>query len=61
MRYRPKTFRELLAPWRDLGRQVIVDAVEKTSDMARFTRMGVDYLRGQGLAAIGPRLDFAFA
>jgi len=54
------TFRELLAPWREQGRQLIVDAVEDANEVARFTGLGVDYLRGQGLAAIGPRLDFEF-
>jgi len=53
-------FRELLAPWRDQGRQLIVDSVESASEVARFTGLGVDYLRGHGLAAIGPRLDFEF-
>jgi len=55
-----ETFRELLAPWRATGRQLIVDGVEDASEMARFGGLGVDYLRGQGLAAIGPRLDFEF-
>ena len=55
-----ETFRERLAPWREQGRQLIVDAVENASDVARFTGLGVDYLRGHGLAAIGPRLDFEF-
>jgi EAL domain-containing protein (putative c-di-GMP-specific phosphodiesterase class I)/GGDEF domain-containing protein len=54
-------FRRTLALWRDQGRQVIVDAVEKASDMAGFKGLDVDYLRGQGLAAIGPRLDYDFA
>ncbi|HEV2607280.1 MAG TPA: EAL domain-containing protein, partial [Xanthomonadaceae bacterium] len=53
-------FRERLAPWREQGRQLIVDSVENASDVAHFTGLGVDYLRGQGLAAIGPRLDFEF-
>ena len=57
----PEIFRERLSPWLEQGRQLIVDAVEKASDMARFTGLGVDYLRGQALAAIGPRLDFEFA
>lgn len=53
-------FCELLAPWRQMGRQLIVDGVEDASAIARFGGLGVDYLRGQGLAAIGPRLDFEF-
>ena len=57
----PEIFLERLAPWREQGRQLIVDGVEKASDMAHFTGLGVDYLRGQTLAAIGPRLDFEFA
>lgn len=57
----PDQFRECLAPWQEQGRQLIVDGVEKASDIAHFTGLGVDYLRGQALAAIGPRLDFEFA
>ena len=57
----PELFLECLAPWREQGRQLIVDGVEKASDMAHFNGLGVDYLRGQGLATIGPRLDFEFA
>lgn len=55
-----EAFRERLAPWREQGRQLIVDSVENASEVAHFTGLGVDYLRGQGLAAIGPRLDFEF-
>lgn len=55
------SFYEHLSPWREQGRQLIVDAVEEASAMARFNGLGVDYLRGHGLAAIGPRLDFEFA
>ena len=55
-----EAFRKSLALWRDQGRQVIVDSVEKASDMPAFKDLGIDYLRGQGLAAIGPRLDYDF-
>jgi EAL domain-containing protein (putative c-di-GMP-specific phosphodiesterase class I)/GGDEF domain-containing protein len=55
-----EAFRESLAPWREQGRQLIVDSVEKASDMARFAGLGVDYMRGEGLAAIGPRPDYDF-
>lgn len=52
--------RDRLAPWRDQGRQMIVDSVQRNSDTERYTALGVDYLRGRDLAEIGPRLDFEF-
>ena len=54
----PDAFREQVAPWRVLGRQLVVDSVEAAATVARFAELGVDYLRGHALAAIGPRLDF---
>jgi EAL domain-containing protein (putative c-di-GMP-specific phosphodiesterase class I)/GGDEF domain-containing protein len=57
----PEIFRERLSPWLEQGRQLIVDSVERAGDMAHYTGLGVDYLRGQALAAIGPRLDFEFS
>lgn len=56
----PDAFTGRLSPWREKGRQVIVDSIQRTNDMARFTGLGVDYLRGRALAAIGPRLDYEF-
>jgi predicted signal transduction protein with EAL and GGDEF domain len=56
----PEAFRESLTGWKNLGRQLIVDGVEKTGEVARFEGLGVDYLRGHALATIGPRLDFDF-
>ncbi|HEY2344530.1 MAG TPA: EAL domain-containing protein [Xanthomonadaceae bacterium] len=49
-----------LAFWRDQGRAVIVDEVDRASDLPMFRDLGVDYLRGPGVAAIGPRLDYDF-
>ncbi len=56
----PDAFREKIAGWKNLGRQLIVDGVEKTGEIPHFTGLGVDYLRGHALATIGPRLDFDF-
>ena len=56
----PTIFSEQLACWREQDRQLIVDGVEEAGAIARFNALGVDYARGQGLAAIGPRLDFEF-
>ena len=56
----PDAFRASVAGWKNLGRQLIVDGVEKTGEVARFSELGVDYLRGHALATIGPRLDFDF-
>jgi EAL domain-containing protein (putative c-di-GMP-specific phosphodiesterase class I)/GGDEF domain-containing protein len=57
----PEAFRENLAPWRDQGRQLIVDGVEKLGEVTRLSGLGVDYLRGHALATVGPRLDFDFS
>lgn len=56
----PELFSELISPWKKQGRRVIVDAVEEASAMDPYAGRGVDYLCGQELAAIGPRLDFEF-
>jgi EAL domain-containing protein (putative c-di-GMP-specific phosphodiesterase class I)/GGDEF domain-containing protein len=56
----PDEFRERVAGWKNLGRQLIVDGVEKAGELGHFTGLGVDYLRGHALATIGPRLDFDF-
>ncbi|MEO8010035.1 MAG: EAL domain-containing protein [Dokdonella sp.] len=47
-----------LQRWRALGRQVAVDAVEDASAVARLLECGVDYARGDALAAHGLRLDY---
>ncbi|MEO8742342.1 MAG: EAL domain-containing protein [Lysobacteraceae bacterium] len=57
----PVAFRELVAPWRAQGRQLVIDSVIDAATMAWFAEIGVDYLRGHALAAIGPRLDFNLA
>ncbi len=43
------------------GRQLIVDSVSDTGSVSRLAGLGVDYLRGQALAATGPRLDYDFS
>lgn len=58
--FAPQDLRKALALWCDQGRRVIVDGVDRVSDVPAFTEQGIDYLRGQGLAAIGPRLDYDF-
>ncbi|MBL0165053.1 MAG: EAL domain-containing protein [Xanthomonadales bacterium] len=43
------------------GRQLIVDSVSDIGCVSRLAGLGVDYLRGQALAATGPRLDYDFS
>lgn len=43
------------------GRQLIVDSVSDIGSVSRLAGLGVDYLRGQALAATGPRLDYDFS
>lgn len=43
------------------GRQLIVDSVSDIGSVSRLAGLGVDYLRGQVLAATGPRLDYDFS
>src|SRR5262249_44921554 len=56
----PEDLGRALSRWSEKGRRVIGDGVDGVSDIPAFTDLGIDYLRGQGLAAIGPRLDFDF-
>lgn len=46
---------------RSRGRQLIVSSVKDTDAVRRLAGLGVDYLRGQALAATGPRLDYGFS
>ncbi len=43
------------------GRQLIVDSVSDVGSVSRLAGLGIDYLRGQALAATGPRLDYDFS
>lgn len=56
----PGSFNELFKAWQESGRQLIVDGVEDQSGMARYSDLGIDYLCGEGIAAIGQRLDYEF-
>ncbi len=42
-------------------RHLIVDSVSDIGSVSRLAGLGVDYLRGQVLAATGPRLDYDFS
>ena len=43
------------------GKQLIVSSVAESADVRRLAGLSVDYLRGQALAATGPRLDYGFS
>lgn len=51
----------LVRDLRSRDRGLIVAAVPDTADVRRLAALGVDYLRGQALAATGPRLDYGFS
>ncbi len=55
-----KTFMELLQPWHDSGRRLIVDHVENTDAVAQLWALEIAYLQGDALATSGPRLDYEF-
>jgi DNA-binding response OmpR family regulator/EAL domain-containing protein (putative c-di-GMP-specific phosphodiesterase class I)/GGDEF domain-containing protein len=55
-----QTFIELLRPWYDSGRSLIVDRVENTDAVAQLWALEVAYLQGDALAASGTRLDYEF-
>ncbi len=55
-----KTFIELLRPWYDSGRSLIVDRVENTDAVAQLWALEIAYLQGDVLATSGPRLDYEF-
>jgi EAL domain-containing protein (putative c-di-GMP-specific phosphodiesterase class I) len=54
-------FCAVVHPWRTKGRQLIMDAVEDIEAVSRLSALGVDHLRGNALAEIGPRLDYDFS
>ena len=49
-----------LAHWRDQGRKLVLDGVEGAEAIMQLSEYRVDYLSGDGLAPIGPKLDFDF-
>lgn len=51
---------EHIAHWRDQGRRLILDDVESAGAITQLSQHQVDYLSGDGLAPIGPKLDFDF-
>lgn len=56
----PARFAQLLAPWRDNGRDIIVDGVESVARIRALWELPVGYAQGDALAASGPRLDYEF-
>ena len=58
----PEECRKPIAQWRNQGRRLILDGIEKTGAIMRLqlSEYHVDYLCGDGLAPIGPKLDFDF-
>lgn len=54
-------FSAVVHPWRSKGRHLIMDAVEDADAVSRLSALGVDHLRGNALAEIGPRLDYDFS
>ena len=53
-------FEQAVASWRAKGRHLIVSSVKEAGAVSHLASLGVDYLRGQALAATGPRLDYDF-
>ena len=49
-----------IAHWQDQGRRLIIDGVEGAGSITELSGYHVDYLSGDGLAPIGPKLDFDF-
>jgi predicted signal transduction protein with EAL and GGDEF domain len=56
----PARFAALLAPWRDNGRDIVVDGVESVARLRALWELPVGYAQGDALAASGPRLDYEF-
>lgn len=53
-------FAALLAPWKSLGRELIVDKVEAVDAVPELLAYGAAYLQGDVLATSGTRLDYDF-
>lgn len=56
-----KQFQAIVHAWRAKGRQIVIDAVPSVEAVSRLADLGVDYLRGNALATVGPRLDYDFS
>jgi multidomain signaling protein FimX len=54
-------FSALVRSWRSRGRKLMVAGVSEPGAVGRLSALAVDYLRGQALAATGPRLDYDFS
>jgi CheY-like chemotaxis protein/EAL domain-containing protein (putative c-di-GMP-specific phosphodiesterase class I) len=57
----PEEIRQIVQPWLDRRRALIVGEVEDTTIVASLAQMNVGYIQGDALAAGGPRLDYSFA
>ncbi len=53
-------FLEITGPWREAGRQLIVDGIDTVADLTPLWDKAVAYAQGLAVAAPGPRLDFDF-
>jgi EAL domain-containing protein (putative c-di-GMP-specific phosphodiesterase class I) len=56
----PELWDQARALWRGLERKIIVDTVHEFHMITMLHEHGVDYVCGDGIAAIGTRLDFIF-
>jgi EAL domain-containing protein (putative c-di-GMP-specific phosphodiesterase class I) len=56
----PQRFLELMAPWRESGRELLVDQVLDVGRIRSLWDLAVDYAQGDALAASSPRLDYDF-
>ena len=56
----PAAFSKLMAPWRERGRGLVVDQVRSIDAVSSLWDLGIEFLQGDTLAAIGPRLDYDF-
>jgi EAL domain-containing protein (putative c-di-GMP-specific phosphodiesterase class I) len=59
--FAPEDVPELLQPWLERRRGLIVEDVEDTTSVAGLAQMNVGYIQGDALATGGPRLDYSFA
>lgn len=48
---------ELIAPWRQSGRRLLVDGVEDLKAVTGLWNLGIDYLQGDALAPPQPRIE----
>lgn len=50
-------FAMAIEPWKRAGRAIVVDGVDELTDVNRLWSLGVDYLQGEALASVSPRLE----